>query len=93
MAGEVGVIGQYKSPRASTFTHEENQMLAEYAAALGQLVWEHRRYNANVDAWKRWNNTQRLAWVYWLEEQAELNPPLPLAQAIVARVLTNKLTS
>lgn len=89
----MGVIGQYKSPHGDVLSREESRTIAEYAAALGQLAWEHRRYNANIDAWKRWNNTQRLAWIYWLEEQAELNPPLPLAQAIVARVLTNKLTS
>ena len=88
----MGVIGQYARTRAD-ITKEEAMLIVQYGDALRGLAIEEPKYAANFRAYGRWTNAQCLAWIYWIEEQAEKDPPLPMAHAVVARVITNKLTS
>lgn len=88
----MGVIGQYKKSRSwADLSTEEQQQIVVFVQALSDLAQEDRKFGANWNSWLRMNDDRKLAYSYWLEEQAEKG--LPIAMAIIARVAINRLTS
>lgn len=88
----MGVIGQWARVRAD-LTAEDAKLILAYAQALRELVREEPRFESNLRTWGRWTNAQCLAWIYYLEEQADKPEPLPLAVKLTTRVAINRLTS
>lgn len=86
------VISQYKKSRPwGKLSAEEQQQIVAFTQAISDLAQEQRRFGANWNSFICMTDDRKLAYSYWLEEQAEEG--LAIAMAIVARVAINRLTS